>query len=89
MVIMVIDDFNITELKIINVILESLCIHSFHSACPGEIVLWPVSRMIHRRVLVLGMEETPLLTDHQLVSWSSPGPDFMWACTGFLRMKCR
>ena len=53
-------------------LLERVCAYTvFLPVCPGEST-WPVSR-IHRRV-VLGNEETPLLTAHQPVSWSSPGP---------------
>ena len=53
-------------------LLERVCAYTvFLSVCPGEST-WPVS-WVHRRV-VHGNEETPLLTGHQPVSWSSPGP---------------
>ena len=47
---------------------ESLCIHSLHCLSWRE-SLQPVFWFTG----VLGMEETPLLTAHQPVSWSSPG----------------
>ena len=64
-------------------LLESLCIHGFPFGLSWRKSTWPVSR-IHRRVFH-GNEETPLLTAHQLVSWSSPGLTSC-RCTGFLRM---
>ena len=51
-------------------VLESLGTHSFLVLSWRE-SLWPDSGMIHRSTG--SWEETPLLTAHQPVSWSSPG----------------